>query len=134
MGFVDSLLSQLENHPEVQSILVFTLVFLLLLWLWNRSSSSSRRNLPPGPWGIPILGCLPNLAIQMARLGLEPGAFFAHLANSKYGKIFTLDIFGIHVVILNGYECTKKAFTNPVLNDRPACVFDSEMNMESGKL
>ncbi|XP_072035537.1 cytochrome P450 2J4-like [Amphiura filiformis] len=98
------------------------------------------RNLPPGPWSVPILGSLPYLAFAMYRSPMEPHRLFDTTAR-KYGNVFSLNAFGYTVVqrchspavvVLNTYEAIKEAFQNPLLCDRPRNILAEELNVTPG--
>ncbi|XP_038061047.1 cytochrome P450 2J6-like isoform X2 [Patiria miniata] len=94
--------------------LIFVSVFLLVFWILRRHLST--RNLPPGPWAWPLLGNLPNL---IAAGGGEAHEIFLRLSK-KYGPVLRLDMVGgKRIIVLHGYEAISKAFSNPLLNDRP---------------
>ena len=98
---------------DIRTIIVCVLVFLIISW-WVRQP----KNLPPGPWGWPILGSLPNLGIALYRSGLEPHHFLAELTK-RYGKIYSFYLGGQLVVILNDIESIREAFQSQGFTDRP---------------
>ncbi|XP_072036276.1 cytochrome P450 2J4-like [Amphiura filiformis] len=110
---------------NLRSVLVCSATFLLLSWLFR------PRNLPPGPWSVPILGSLPYLAFAMYRSPMEPHRLFDTTAR-KYGNVFSLNALGYTVVVLNTYEAIKEAFQNPLLCDRPRNILAEEMNVTPG--
>jgi cytochrome P450 len=78
-----------------------------LCWLVKRN-----QKLPPGPLGVPLLGYLPFLDLY------HLGQSFADVGK-RYGDIFSLRIGTEIAVVLNSYDAIKKAFSNPLLCDRP---------------
>ncbi|XP_071959870.1 cytochrome P450 2U1-like [Antedon mediterranea] len=89
-------------------LIVFCVVLVTVRYI------NSPKNLPPGPWGFPIIGVAP-------RLGKEAYRTFASWAKD-YGSIFTIRIAGLNVVVLNDFEVAKEAFikSTNVCSDRPA--------------
>ncbi|XP_038044902.1 cytochrome P450 2U1-like [Patiria miniata] len=102
----------IHSSLTIESSLVFLGVFVLVVWLLRRP-----RNLPPGPTGLPFIGYLPKLALQ----GDEYKSL-ALLANT-YGDVFSFNLGGQLVVVLNSYEAIKKALAHPNTSDRPPTPF-----------
>ncbi|XP_070561957.1 cytochrome P450 2U1-like [Ptychodera flava] len=78
---------------------VFVLIVILATTLWYLHY---RRNLPPGPLGLPLIGCL-------FRLGERPHKKFKEWAK-VYGDVFSVRIGTELVVILNSNRAIKEAF------------------------
>ncbi|XP_072037477.1 cytochrome P450 2J4-like [Amphiura filiformis] len=97
---------------EIQSVLFCVVVFLFLSW-WLRSP----KDFPPGPWGWPLLGYLPNLVIAY-RTG-QPLAQLLNLLAKKYGPVFSLNLAGKSVIVLNNFKYVKEGLNNPSVSDRP---------------
>lgn len=79
--------------------LIIILVSLSLTWLvvdyWKRN-----HNLPPGPWGLPVLGYYPFLSKKHF-------IDFGKLAK-QYGNIFSFKTMGGKlIVVLNGVKTIK---------------------------
>ncbi|GIX69326.1 cytochrome P450 2A10 [Caerostris extrusa] len=77
------------------------LVFTWFLWhLWSKN-----RKLPPGPWGVPVLGYYPFLSAT-------PGNDFMELSK-KYGKVFSFRTLGGKLfVVLNESSVLKEVLIN----------------------
>ncbi|KAG1964374.1 cytochrome P450 2J6 [Pimephales promelas] len=91
---------QLYEWIDIKSILIFSCVFLLLS---DYTRNKAPKNFPSGPWSLPIIGDLHH--IDISKLHLQ----FPEFAE-KYGKIFSLNIFGQRIVVLNGYELVKEVY------------------------
>lgn len=89
-------------------VLVSIIVFLIAKLYLNKSSSLP---LPPGPYGVPILGFLPfvskNFHLTLTSL--------AH----KYGPIYQIYLGSKRVVVINDAKIIKEAFRQPVFSGRP---------------
>ncbi|XP_072014726.1 cytochrome P450 2J6-like [Amphiura filiformis] len=114
------------TNIDIQTTLFCLVTFLLLSW-WLRSP----KNLPPGPWGWPILGYLPNLALIAYRTGLLP-AQLLNLLGKKYGSVFSMKLTGKLVIVLNNFENVKEAFNNPNICDRPEFHIKKEVGVGEG--
>ncbi|XP_072046686.1 cytochrome P450 2J6-like [Amphiura filiformis] len=118
---------------KVKAILAFITITLLSFHL------KRRKNLPPGPRSIPLLGNLPILAINSYRTGKEPTKLLTEMAK-KYGEVFSLKIGTKLMVVVNGCGSIKEAFKNQHMNDRPESdilketEFDEAIGNASGKL
>ena len=109
MAFLDE-----EMTPYIFAIGVFLLVFWLL---------QKPKNLPPGPCGMPLIGCILTLGYFVKRSGCKkPHQLFAYLAR-RYGSIIGMFVTTRFIVVLNDFHSIHEAFRNPLLNDRPKLVF-----------
>lgn len=69
------------------------------------------RRLPPGPWGLPILGYLPFLNPT------TPHESFTELAK-KYGKIYGLYLGNVYTVVLSDAAMISSAFSKEQVTGR----------------
>ncbi|XP_078492986.1 cytochrome P450 2J2-like [Ciona intestinalis] len=74
-------------------------IALLLFCIWR---TPKYKNLPPGPMGVPFLGCLPFMEILAERTFTK--------WSKKYGPIITVQLGDHRTVILNSYEAIEEAF------------------------
>ena len=70
-------------------------MLVILDWIWK-----PKYNIPT-PCRIPILG-------NMVFLGAQPHLKLTEWAR-KYGRLFSLHMFGHQIVVLNGYEAIQEA-------------------------
>ncbi|KAF8783145.1 Cytochrome P450 2J6 like protein [Argiope bruennichi] len=103
----------MKNNWDILSIILGCVAALLIV-LWRHSKS--KYKLPPGPWGLPVVGYIPFM-------GKYPFKTFIKLSE-KYGKVFSLNLGGHYTVILNDFESVKDAFSNNAILDRPPHLFD----------
>uniref|UniRef100_A0A0A9YSL0 Cytochrome P450 306a1 n=2 Tax=Lygus hesperus TaxID=30085 RepID=A0A0A9YSL0_LYGHE len=76
-----------------------------LLWL------QSLKELPPGPWGLPVLGYLPWIDRE------KPQKTMMDLAK-RYGKIFSVSMGSLFTVVLTDPQLIKEALSRDVFTDR----------------
>ncbi|XP_038051662.1 cytochrome P450 2J2-like [Patiria miniata] len=94
---------------DVRTILLGIAVFLVVLRFLRRP-----RNPPPGPWGWPFLGNLPQLMLS----GGEMHENFSKL-TARYGNVVSINLAGMSMVVLHGHNTVKEAFSRQQLSDRP---------------
>ncbi|XP_038059989.1 cytochrome P450 2U1-like [Patiria miniata] len=118
---------------QVRLALVFVTAWLVV-WLLQEHTGLSRRlrgsptvNLPPGPWGWPLLGILPSLGVS------APHERLAALAG-EYGGLFTCYFGGHRVVVLGDYDCIVQALgkSGDVYSDRPKLTMFTEVGGGKG--
>ncbi|PPQ95920.1 hypothetical protein CVT26_016143 [Gymnopilus dilepis] len=89
-------------------------------WLWN--SYRRFRALPPGPRGLPIIGNVLQLPTKM------PWFRFTEWAE-EYGPIFSLNLAGQPVVVLNTFGVANDLLDkrSAIYSDRPRIVMAGEI-------
>ncbi|XP_027368647.1 cytochrome P450 71D8-like [Abrus precatorius] len=104
------------------SFLVIPSFLFLLLWFANiykqkiKGESVVRNKMPPGPWKLPLIG---NLQ-QLATAGTLPHHTLQNLAH-KYGPLMHLQLGEISAVVVSSPEMAKEVMKTHDLNfvDRP---------------
>lgn len=77
-------------------------VTLFGLWLWYRNQKS--KGLPPGPFSWPLLGNIPQLALQ----GKKPVFQIALAWREKYGDVFQMRMGAVRIVWVCGLELGRE--------------------------
>ncbi|KAK8773493.1 hypothetical protein V5799_011975 [Amblyomma americanum] len=90
-----------------------TVVLFVYLWLRPGRDNTSRAPLPPGPWGVPVLGYLPFLRGQQH-------VVFKRIAE-KYGPVFSVKLGAMNVAVLNDFESISEGYSK--LLHRPKALF-----------
>ncbi|KAL8563349.1 hypothetical protein ACOMHN_042047 [Nucella lapillus] len=91
-----------SNLP-VEEIKVMAGVFVVTLLMVKMVTKMKRKryHLPPGPWGLPIVGYLPFF-------GAEPPITFTKL-REKYGDVFSIRMGSFPAIVISGGETIKEA-------------------------
>lgn len=102
---------------------LFTLIVFAGVFAAVRSAQWLKfaRSLPPGPWGLPVVGYLPFLR---GDIHLQ----FGELAK-KYGSMFSARLGSQLVVVLSDYRAIRDTFRREEFNGRPHNEF---MNILGG--
>ena len=95
---------ELWSQILVSSLIAYVVVYFI-------KSLIRWRKLPPGPWGLPFIGYGVFIPYQ----------FEEHLKGlfAKYGKIFSLTIYGQDVVMISDVDLIKRCMLKDVFNYRP---------------
>ncbi|KAK8633505.1 hypothetical protein V6N13_014350 [Hibiscus sabdariffa] len=101
---------------EMEGILIYSLLSALFLWLATEFIVSRRRNLPPSPSALPILGHLHLLREPLHR------TLFS--LSQKHGPIFSLKLGSRFLVVVSSPSTVQQCFTKNdiVLANRPRLV------------
>lgn len=94
------------------TLLVFALALLSILILqYVYKQVKICRNLPPGPWGLPIVGILNYI-------GSEKHTSFMNLAK-QYGTLFSARLGSQLTVVISDYKLMRQAFRSQDFVGRP---------------
>ncbi|GLJ55450.1 hypothetical protein SUGI_1190660 [Cryptomeria japonica] len=104
------------------------MAFALLVYIIMPTLSMPKPNLPPGRFGWPLVGEMPQLLASIWAKGFES---FLEDRNKRFGNIFKLSVFGRSVAILYSAQGNRFLFnTDHVQNYYPHSV----MNMFGSSL
>ncbi|KAJ8029290.1 Cytochrome P450 2U1 [Holothuria leucospilota] len=98
---------------NILSLIVGVVTFGLLVKLMSRSKKS-----PPGPWGVPVFGCMPHFLFTSKRLRDVFKDWYY-----KYGPIYSVKLGSAYVIVLNNIESIHDALIRPEFQDRPRMDF-----------
>ncbi|XP_070534292.1 cytochrome P450 2J2-like [Ptychodera flava] len=105
----------MKVYLPLTDIQVFLLAFAIFLTLLHYVKPLLISKFPPGPWGWPLIGCLPSFVNN------EPHRILADLGE-KYGPVFSLRLGTELVVVINGYKAIREALVKKgeFCNSRPS--------------
>lgn len=118
-------LSNSANDVTWSSVLVF-LFILFILWVLTRltHNTTQRHPLPPGPYGLPIIG-------NLLQLGTSPHVSLQELSK-VYGDILSLRLGIRQVVCVNSFDTVKEAVNCHALSGRPP-LYSFEISSNGGR-
>ncbi|KAJ8029292.1 Cytochrome P450 2J6 [Holothuria leucospilota] len=108
-----------QRKMAVPTSLIFPTLIIGAATFWILMKLMKRpQKCPPGPWGVPVFGCMPRFLFTNKRLrDVFKGWFY------KYGPIYSLKMGSAYIVVLNNIESIHDAFTRPEFQDRPRLDF-----------
>ncbi|CAH1791288.1 unnamed protein product [Owenia fusiformis] len=121
-----SILSSIHETLGIPTMLIFTTVFLLSLWIVTRRQKYS--NLPPGPRPLPFIG---NLLLLIK----TPSTYkLFHELAQQYGGIFTIWFGSQCTIVLSNVDTLREAFVKngEVLGGRPRGKTSEELTGYNG--
>ncbi|KAL2089548.1 hypothetical protein ACEWY4_014236 [Coilia grayii] len=100
----------LATWMDLQGILVFLCALVIVKYL----KDFPHRDLPPGPFPLPIVGNLFSIGLK------DPVGGFKKLVET-YGDVSFVDLGGVQCILLSGYKGFKEAFVEQadLFADRP---------------
>lgn len=93
---------------------IYIALFLLiafLLAILERERRNKSRKLPPGPWGLPIVGYLPWLDPKQPHESLTS-------LTKKYGRICALRMGSVYTVLISDPRIVRQAFAKSAISGR----------------
>ncbi|KAJ3684378.1 hypothetical protein LUZ61_013542 [Rhynchospora tenuis] len=102
--------------PPFPYLLTSLLLLILSLWFLQKKVTYSKLKLPPGPWTLPVIGCLHHLATASL-----PHHALCNLAR-MLGPIMLLRLGEIDLVVISSREAAKEVMKtqDAILANRPA--------------
>lgn len=100
---------------EEVSASILMVFFAVLLIIRTIQLARESAHLPPGPWGLPILGSLPFLKGDLH-------LYFRDLTH-KYGSLISTRLGSQLIVVLSDYKMIRDAFRKEEFTGRPMTEF-----------
>lgn len=121
--FLSKITNTLCDPSEIRKFLHIFLTVLVLIYIvqWLFKFVHQLKTLPPGPWGIPVLGFLPFIR-------REKHNCFIDLAK-KYGTVFSTRMGNQLTVVISDYKLIREYFCKQEFSNRPDTPF---MNVLGG--
>lgn len=82
-------------------IFLWLMTFVLGFWIFKKLKE--WQSLPPGPWGLPIVGFLPFIDRRQPHLTLT------RLAK-EFGSIYGIGMGSVYAVVLSDHKLVREAF------------------------
>ncbi|ALC49375.1 Cyp18a1 [Drosophila busckii] len=113
---------QLQEQQDAQHLLFVFLCFLTLIsgLQWLLRQIRALRKLPPGPWGLPVIGYL-------LFMGNEKHTRFMELAK-RYGSLFSARLGNQLTVVMSDYKMIRECFRREEFTGRPDTPFMQTLN------
>lgn len=90
---------------------IFVYFFTFVLGYWIFKKIREFQNLPPGPWGVPLLGYLPFINANLPHLTMTE-------LSKKYGPIYSIQMGSLFTVVLSDHKLVREAFAKESFSGR----------------
>lgn len=90
-------------------IFIYLCTFVLGYFIFKKLKE--WQNLPPGPWGLPVLGYLPFLDRRFPHLTLTD-------LSKRYGPIYGISMGSVYTVVLSDHKLIRDAFAKDNFSGR----------------
>ena len=118
---INLFLRDLAPTDTRNTLLVFFVALAFVLFVqWLINFYKFNKSLPPGPWGIPVIGYL-------LFMGSEKHTRFMELAKS-YGSVYSAKLGNQLTVVLSDHLMIREAFRSEAFTGRPDTPFLQTIN------
>lgn len=124
----------MENLTEFPpSIFAFFLFIIILLVVKQSKSNTPKTNLPPGPWKLPFIGNLHQLALAF---GSRPPHRALRDMAKKYGPLMHLHFGEVSTIIVSSPETAKRVMKTHdiIFASRPNIIASQILSYNSTSL
>ncbi|XP_014368135.2 cytochrome P450 306a1 [Papilio machaon] len=90
---------------------IFLWLVTFVLGFWICKKMKEWRSLPPGPWGLPIVGFLPFIDRNQPHLTLTKVA-------KQFGPIYGISMGNVYTVVLSDHKLVREAFAKEAFSGR----------------
>nr|XP_016485816.1 PREDICTED: premnaspirodiene oxygenase-like [Nicotiana tabacum] len=107
---------------EASFFIIIFLFFLPMMFIFIKDHKRGRKNLPPGPWKLPLIGNLHQLGISSPHVALKELA-------EKYGPLMHLKLGECSTIVISSYEMLKEVIriSDIVFANRPDLLLSTMM-------
>lgn len=99
----------------------------LVIGYWAFKKLKEWQYLPPGPWGLPIVGYLPFLDRHQPHLTLTQ-------LSKKFGPIYGIGMGNVYAVVLSDHKLIREAFAKESFSGRAPLYLTHGIMHGNGKI